>query len=128
MRYYIAPAGDNSRVPCGFEWRKTFTKNGAVYDLYENPNPLAFGTTYDKIQQKTNEWEKAGGCEKESRMLTTMVREKTDETTTVESSEIEDSGTLELPYKITGKKRIDIQGQDIVVKKKHARLKLKVAA
>ncbi len=128
VRYYIAPAGDNSRVPCGFEWRKTFTKNGAVYDLYENPNPLAFGTTYDKIQQKTNEWEKAGGCEKESRMLTTMVREKTDETTTVESSEIEDSGTLELPYKITGKKRIDIQGQDIVVKKKHARLKLKVAA
>lgn len=35
VRYSIAPAGDDSKVPCGFERRKTFTKNGAAYDLYE---------------------------------------------------------------------------------------------
>lgn len=128
VRYYIAPAGDDSRVPCGFEWRKTYTKNGAAYDLYENPDPLAFGTAYDRIQQKTDEWEKASGCQKESRMLTTMVRDDAEDTTGVETGKTEDSGTLELPYEITGKRRIEIQGEEIVVKKKHARLQLKVAA
>lgn len=48
--------------------------------------------------------------------------------TGVELGKTEDSGTLELPYEITGKRRIEIQGEDIIVKKKHARLKLKVAA
>ena len=128
VRYYIAPAGDDSKVPCGFERRKTFTKNGAAYDLYENPTSLAFGTTYDVVQKKTEEWEKASGCEKESRMLTTMVRDDIENETSVETGKTKDSGTPELPYEITGKRRIEIQGEDIIVKKKHARLKLKVEA
>lgn len=127
VRYYIAPAGDDSRVPCGFERRKTFMKNGAAYDLYENPTPLAFGITYDAVQKKTEEWEKASGCEKESRMLTTMVRDVEDKTS-VETGKTKDSEMLKLPYEITGKRRIEIQGEDIIVKKKHARLKLKVEA
>lgn len=128
VRYYIAPAGDDSKVPCGFERRKTFTKNGAAYNLYENPTSLAFGTTYDAVQKKTEEWEKASGCEKESRMLTTMVRDDVENETSVETGKTKDSGTPELPYEITGKRRIEIQGEDIIVKKKHARLKLKVEA
>lgn len=57
-----------------------------------------------------------------------MVRDDVENETSVEYGKTDDSGTLELPYEITGKRRIEIQGEDIIVKKKHARLKLKVAA
>lgn len=125
VRYYIAPAGDTTRVPSGFVWQKTFTKKGAAYDLYENSNPLAFGITYDTVQGDTGQWEEASGCERESRMLTAMFQKDIGAET---SDETVNSDTLKIPYEIVGKKRVQIQGDEIIVTKKHARLKLKVAA
>lgn len=57
-----------------------------------------------------------------------MVRDDIEDKPSVETGKAKDSGTPELPYEITGKRRIEIRGEDIIVKKKHARLKLKVEA
>ena len=82
-RYYITPEGYDGLLPYGY----TFVTKMNGYDLYEDPNALPFGYTYEKTMSY-EEWEKLDPVSRQEAMLEALIIENGTDNIKVDCKEI----------------------------------------
>lgn len=117
MKYYIVEKGSDYILPYGFE--EYATKDNAL--IYTNPNALPLGFVY---YQSINESElsNVNGVYKTQVMLDAVIVED-DEKLDINHYDIQDN-TVKLPYTIKRVEGLTMDGQNIEVKEKNAKIVL----
>lgn len=121
VKYFAAPAGDQENIPYGYKYVRDFKRGGTSYQLYENTMFLPLGVTFDNYSDVNADYQNLSGLQRQESMLQTVyLSEKPNKVR--KGEEITKSGLQEISYTIQNKKHIEIDGDEIVVKKPGASL------
>lgn len=112
VKYFVTENDDFLKVPYGFKYKSSFTKpvpnmlrnknvnektkklSETTYLLYENPNAMPLGYTYEKTVSE-KDVSKLNGIDKEETMLDTAIVEKKD---SLNQTKLNKSSSTKLPY------------------------------
>ena len=95
VRYYTCPADQPGSVPFGY---REVESPDPAYRVFENPNPLPIGFTFDRAMTRTA-FDALGGIEKEQALLQAAVLDRIPEGLTAATPETEQ---IELEYTFIG--------------------------